>query len=54
MDELASLAKLAANTEVQKEQFETLNYAGQGDAAQNGSEEEPLKVPTMNFGEKKD
>ena len=55
VEELKSLASLAANTEKEKENLEAINnnYDGQGDPAANAETEEPLEVPTMNFEEKK-
>ncbi len=49
LDELSSLAALAAHTEKQQEEVSALNYAGQLDATHNETEEEPLDVPVMNF-----
>ena len=53
LDELKSLASLAANTEEQEEKMETLNYVGQGDPTKNETEEEPMDVPVLNFGSEK-
>jgi len=52
LEELKAIATLASNTEEQETQLQTLNYVGQGDAAQQ-EEETPMEMPTMNFGEKK-
>jgi len=52
LDELKALMALAIHTKEQQEHFEVLNYAGQGDPAHN-EEEEPMDVPTLNFGDEK-
>ncbi len=54
LDELKSLATLAADTEKQQEAVVTaLNYGGQSDPVTNTTEETPMDEPVWNFEEEK-